>query len=153
MDSNLENFCTSCNKQKTFEDFYKAHGKSSKNRPIGRKSHCKDCVKEQRKIYYSTPKGRKYAQEKSWRENGFNFTVEEYEEKLIEQGGTCAICNRDKNKNGTRLCVDHDHTTGQVRGLLCHDCNTSLGKFNDDTEMLQKAIDYIKMYKNEVSIV
>ena len=42
------------------------------------------------------------------------------------------------------LCIDHDHTTGKVRGMLCHDCNTSLGKFRDNPDILRKAADYLE---------
>lgn len=140
-------FCTNCKQEKLLTEFYKSNDKSSKNRPIGRKSHCKDCIRYKSKIYYNTTKGRKYIQEKSWKNKGFAFTVEEYEEMLIKQNYKCAICGSNKNKNGTRLCVDHDHSTGKVRGLLCHDCNTSLGKFKDSVELLNRAINYINLHK------
>jgi hypothetical protein len=51
-------------------------------------------------------------------------------------------------KNSKRLGIDHDHTTGQVRGLLCDNCNPALGSFKDNIETLQKAIDYLKEGKN-----
>ena len=51
-------------------------------------------------------------------------------------------------KNYKRLGIDHDHTTGQVRGLLCDSCNPALGGFKDNIESLQKAIDYLKEGKS-----
>ncbi len=65
-----------------------------------------------------------------------------------EQGGLCAICGRSESQtvNGTplRLAVDHDHTTGRVRGLLCKACNMGIGKFGDDPDRLQQAVDYLR---------
>ena len=59
---------------------------------------------------------------------------------MVEQANGCAICgNSDK-----RLHVDHDHATGKVRGLLCMECNVSLGKFKDSPELLRKAIVYLE---------
>lgn len=65
-----------------------------------------------------------------------------------KQGGQCMICctkiAKYKNKDGIQTaCVDHDHATGQVRGLLCKKCNLGLGYFNDDPEVLDAAVDYI----------
>ena len=131
--------CTKCNQDLPITEFYRQSSKKS-----GYKSHCKECVRAQRKEYYATPEGYKYAIEKAWRDKGMVFTVEEYDALLQEQGFGCAICGTESNKNGTRLCVDHCHTTGKIRGILCNDCNTSLGKFNDDVELLQNAIDYLK---------
>ena len=70
-----------------------------------------------------------------------------------EHNGLCSICNNpetSKSRNGgvRRLAIDHCHTTGKIRGLLCHDCNTGLGKFKDDINLLQKAIEYLKRHQN-----
>jgi hypothetical protein len=130
--------CTKCKQDLPITEFYKQASKNS-----GYKSHCKACVRQQRKEYYATPEGYKYAIEKAWRDKGMVFTVEEYDAMLQEQELGCAICGAESNKNGTRLCVDHCHTTGKIRGILCNDCNTTLGKFNDDVELLQNAIDYL----------
>lgn len=53
----------------------------------------------------------------------YNITVEDYKAMLVEQGGGCAVCGTVPDE---RLCVDHDHATGQVRGLLCRNCNRDL---------------------------
>jgi hypothetical protein len=60
---------------------------------------------------------------------------------LYKQGGKCGICG--SVSNGKRLAIDHDHETGRVRGLLCQQCNTALGLFKDQVELLKKAIDYL----------
>lgn len=78
------------------------------------------------------------------------LTPESYDAMLEMQGGVCAICRRTNStvnpKNGMpiRMSVDHDHTTGSVRGLLCSPCNTSLGNFNDDVLLLESAIRYLQ---------
>ena len=51
----------------------------------------------------------------------------------------CAICQ----KSDLRLSVDHCHSTGQIRGWLCHNCNVGLGHFKDDTDLLRAAINYL----------
>lgn len=134
--------CTWCEVEKPLTEFYKSNSKKS-----GYKSHCKTCVLEKAKAYYDTPEGYKYKIEKAWRDKGMLFTTEEYTNLLVEQNYGCAICGAKSNKNGSRLCVDHCHTTGNIRGLLCHDCNTTLGKFNDDISLLLKAITYLEKYK------
>lgn len=72
---------------------------------------------------------------------------------LIKQEGKCKICGREillfgESKHRTAH-VDHDHSTGKVRGLLCQECNTGFGKFRDNTEYLANAIKYLKEYRNE----
>ena len=141
--------CSKCETDKPLTEFYKSHNKQSKPNPMGYKSHCKTCVKKQRNEYYKTPEGHKYQIEKSWRDKGMLFTTEEYQELLEEQAYGCAICGVKSNKNGSRFCVDHNHSTGSIRGLLCHDCNTTLGKFNDEVEMFYKAIDYLEKYNEQ----
>lgn len=73
----------------------------------------------------------------------YGLTIEDYERLLSEQNGVCAICKR-VCKTGRRLAVDHCHETGRVRGLLCANCNHVLGKLNDDVELLQAAVSYLR---------
>lgn len=61
---------------------------------------------------------------------------------LVEQNYKCAICNEDFKKN-EKICIDHNHETDKVRGLLCGKCNTGLGLFNDDKEILINAAIYL----------
>jgi hypothetical protein len=65
-----------------------------------------------------------------------------YQDKLTEQGGVCAICGLGC-VSGRRLAADHDHQTGEFRGLLCGLCNASLGGFRDDPILLERAIEYL----------
>ena len=75
------------------------------------------------------------------------MTIEEYNEKLEEQNGGCAICGG--KESFMRLAIDHNHTTNANRGLLCGWCNTSLGKFKDSVTILQNAINYLNKYNTE----
>lgn len=86
----------------------------------------------------------------------FNLTVEQYEALLSGQDGVCAICRRPeiaRSKTGAlrTLSVDHCHRTGARRGLLCDACNKGIGAFQDDTERLAAAADYLASYRPEPS--
>ena len=142
----MTKICTKCKIEKEYSFFYKQNSKKD-----GYKSHCKECILKDRQRYYNTEKGYKSKIEKSWKDNGMIFTVEEYNILLNKQGGKCAICSAVSNNDGTKLCVDHCHTTGKIRGLLCHKCNTSLGKFNDDINLLEQAINYLIKYRKELN--
>lgn len=78
----------------------------------------------------------------------FNLSMEDYSQMLSAQGGVCAICKQPEThmRNGKvkALAVDHNHKTGKVRGLLCSDCNTGIGKLKDSPDVLQAAIDYLR---------
>lgn len=73
----------------------------------------------------------------------YGITIKDYDKMFESQGGTCAICGRPETAKGRSLAVDHSHDTGEVRGLLCHACNTSIGKFRENREWLLKAIKYL----------
>lgn len=79
----------------------------------------------------------------------FGITRDQYDEILASQGGTCALCERTEDTIGgdgkTRLLsVDHNHTTFEIRGLLCHSCNVGVGHFRDDPAALRLAADYLE---------
>lgn len=74
----------------------------------------------------------------------YGITDAQYDDMLEAQNGTCAICNREPE--GKRLAVDHDHTTGAIRGLLCDHCNHVLGKAEDRAEWLRNAADYLDLF-------
>lgn len=75
--------------------------------------------------------------------SNYGITAEEYQRRLREQGGGCAICG-DECPSGARLSVDYNHVTGEVRGLLCKPCNMALGGFKDDVLIIKKAINYLE---------
>lgn len=79
----------------------------------------------------------------------YGITLGEYMVMYASQDGKCAICGNDRPCDGKDgLVVDHCHTHGHVRKLLCVYCNTGLGQFKDDVQILQKAIDYLKGTQN-----
>lgn len=81
---------------------------------------------------------------RAWRlKNNYGITLEEYDNMLVEQNGVCAICF--KENNGRLLVVDHNHITGNVRGLLCDACNSGIGtlKTDEGIQLLINAIEYI----------
>lgn len=75
----------------------------------------------------------------------YGLTEIAYEELLEKQGGVCAICRRSPESQKRRFCVDHDHVTGAVRGILCYRCNFILGHSKERVDILYKAIAYLKM--------
>jgi hypothetical protein len=69
---------------------------------------------------------------------------------LVLQGGACAICRVVAGRTAsTLLCVDHSHTSGCVRALLCGDCNRALGLLNDHIPRLQRAVEYLKTHQDK----
>jgi len=82
-----------------------------------------------------------------------NLTKDFYDKMMEEQQYKCAICKQPETrmardgKTITRLCIDHDHDTNDVRALLCHDCNTMLGKAKDSPELLIEAAHYLVDFK------
>lgn len=77
----------------------------------------------------------------------FNLSVDQYNDMLIAQDNKCAICPAEKSSSGKALAVDHCHTTLEIRGLLCNECNTSIGLMKESIEYLESAIKYLKKFK------
>lgn len=76
----------------------------------------------------------------------YNISWSDYKILLQSQNGKCAIC-RGINKPKRRLAVDHDHASGQIRGLLCHSCNVTIGHIEDSPARIQQIIDYLKRHE------
>lgn len=110
----------------------------------------RDKILAQRKEYYSAnrdkvlARGREYHAAKRENRMAEKYGVSKEQLALMEekQGGLCAICGK-ANRSYRRLCIDHCHTSGKVRGLLCDGCNTGLGAFKDSPELLNRAISYL----------
>jgi hypothetical protein len=119
--------------------------------------YCSDCAEEarnktNRKFQQSlrdnaTPeqKQAKKERQRRWRlKRYYGITEDDYNNMFIKQNGCCRICGKHQTELIKKFHIDHCHTTGVVRGLLCSDCNMSLGKFEDSIDILQRAIDYLK---------
>lgn len=73
----------------------------------------------------------------------YGITLEEYDQMLILQNHRCKICQKHQSELTKPLCVDHCHTTGKVRGMVCDSCNLGMGRFYDDPELLIAAANYL----------
>ena len=73
----------------------------------------------------------------------YGITQAEYESLFAAQSGACAICQKVFTAD-IRACIDHDHATGKVRGILCYGCNMGLGKFGDTLEGVLKVVRYLE---------
>lgn len=80
--------------------------------------------------------------------NQYGISIEQYESMLEEQGHKCAICKAEEGskRDGKRiaLAVDHSHTTGKVRGLLCSGCNTGIGLFKENINLMKRAAAFLR---------
>ncbi len=136
--------CSKCKKTLPVTDFVRRKFSPSGN--WGYTSHCKPCRNAKSKADWADGKIRDKIYQRK-----FGINLQQYEQMLDEQGGKCAICGTDKPmghgaKYG-RLSVDHCHTTGIVRGLLCHQCNVTIGSAKDDITILANAIAYLEKFK------
>lgn len=97
---------------------------------------CKICLAETRKARYDAGKIR----DRNLRQNYRGFTSGDYDALFAKRGSACAVCGKQQKQH---LHVDHNHTTGIVRGLLCSDCNTALGHLRDSPVIIQSLLQYI----------
>lgn len=104
-----------------------------KQKQIYRKEYEKD---KSRIVYYN-------------RKRRLGVTKEQYLQMLKDQNQRCAICEITVEENGKQLCVDHDHSNGRIRMLLCNRCNLVLGNAQDNIHTLEAAIEYLKKFSDE----
>ncbi len=148
---NVDGRCKICARSKS-----KQYKKENREKYLqGKKEHYKnnyDYYKQQHKEKYRKEK-EKYGALLSLKKvcEARGITIEDYHKMVEKQNNKCAICHQyETRKNGKgngevlRLSIDHCHKTNKVRGLLCHACNTAIGKFKDNTINLYRAIRYIK---------
>jgi hypothetical protein len=105
--------------------------------------NCQDCMKERRRRQYEKKGGKDYVYSQLLAAR-YGMTMAEYQERCASQGDRCAICG-DEPERG-RLHVDHNHTTGAVRDLLCRPCNHALGNAKDDPARLRAMIAYLERH-------
>ena len=126
--------CSKCGKSHPEDFYYKDKGYATGVKPM-----CKACSR---------------AANKKWSiKSKYGITPEEYREMLLFQNGVCAICQKPETamRNGSfkDLAIDHNHSTGKVRGLLCSRCNMGIGYLMDNAENLRRAADYCEMSGEE----
>lgn len=169
----IEKACSRCGTTKKIEEFYKhktcldGHRGACKKCMNKEKNNWKktpkgiEYTRKFKKIWNKTEEGRKCKKRsfEKWRKTAhgqnmernynlkkaYNITLEDYDQMLESQNGACKICGKvDPGRiSSKRLAVDHDHTTGKVRGILCFRCNMGLGCFNDNIEIIKKVINYL----------
>jgi hypothetical protein len=130
--------CKSCNppRVRPLSDFYKR-----KSSPDGHSPICKECESKKHAEYYKRNKSKRIHRRSKLKVN-YNLTEKDFDTLFEEQEGACAICKR----ADVKLVVDHDHTTGAVRGLLCNGCNHGLGRFGDSIPLMESAIAYLEKH-------
>ena len=79
----------------------------------------------------------------------YGITSKQYDELFASQGYKCAVCNCTQNNGYGKMPVDHCHTTGKVRAILCQSCNVTLGKVEEKEEILLALIEYLRKHKGE----
>lgn len=140
--------CTVCKELKEETYYY-----NSTNAKDGKQPRCKECDSKARKKYYElnekslekrTERGKRYKYKK------YGITPEEYRILNESQKECCAICNsKETRSTSTELSVDHCHTTGKIRGLLCNNCNRGLGMLGDSVESISRALVYLTSHYNK----
>jgi hypothetical protein len=149
--------CRKCLTKKPITDFNIHYGKTRTKDKM--RNECRDCQKIHAAKHYlkiqddSRAKGKIWYQQNKTLNHGyhlkrkFNLSRETYQEMLDGQGGRCKICGYDKPRGRyDNFSVDHDHKTGEIRGLLCAFCNTGIGQFQDSPSLLRKAATYLETF-------
>jgi hypothetical protein len=140
--------CPRCSVNKPASDFHRSQQTSD-----GLNSYCKPCTAEYGREY--APRRRSLrrsgdrraalrAAERKYRlDRKYGLTLDEYHEMLSAQGSTCAICEADEPGGRGSWHVDHCHSGGHVRGILCFRCNFALGLLRDDPSIFSRAAEYL----------
>lgn len=135
------------NNSEKFKEYRRKH--REKNRDILNQKQREYCLKNKEKRYAYDKKYREANREKTKLNvqkhflKRFNLTIEDFNTMMIKQNNKCKICNIHRDQVTKNFNVDHCHKTGKVRGLLCLNCNTGLGQFKDNIELMIKAIQYL----------
>ncbi len=151
--------CIECQTMKPVGDFHK-----DKSRADGLSNRCKSCRCKYEEVIQKNcvacgdmfsvsgkAKAQKYCGRVCQRVH-IRFGIDEYklEDLLLRSDYKCAICGNPETNIDKRtgkvyeLCIDHDHQTGEVRGVLCCSCNAAIGYFKDNIEIMQKATEYLQ---------
>lgn len=144
--------CKSCKIEKPLTEFEKdarmLHGRTNtcklcsckrklewKHSPTGRPKSIAA------KIRYNDSNARKLASRRRHLRISYDISVEEYEQMCLNQNNMCSICS-----SVGELVIDHNHATGVIRGLLCRQCNVSIGLLKENVNMIRNAADYLERF-------
>lgn len=133
--------CSRCGGVKERDQF----SRSAKH-PTGLHSWCKGCCSEQKRTRYQQDREEINLKSRAAR---FGITPDALRKLITEYDGCCAICGGPCS-TGRQLAVDHDHVTGQVRGLLCAKCNRGIGLLRDSAAVAQAAANYLRRWERDV---
>lgn len=136
--------CSKCGEIRSTREFFK-----SVRHPDGFNPWCRECHRVATNARYAAlnPEVKNFRGWFHGLKHKYGLTPADYARMLEEQGGVCAICGGEPQTNGkARFNVDHCHATGRVRSLLCFPCNSGIGRFKDDPELLRKAIAYLERH-------
>jgi hypothetical protein len=138
--------CTDCGETKTLDAFRSRGGKMSHLY----KSHCNACLYQRHKDWAENNPKRiaEYRDKDPWtlakRCARRGITPEELVDSYEQQEGCCAICNEEITLSNS--AIDHNHSTGEFRGVLCKQCNRALGMFKDSISTLKNAVEYLEAF-------
>jgi hypothetical protein len=125
---------------KPLNEFH-SHAKSAN----GFQSWCKVCASKYANEWHHTVEDGVKRARKNQLEYHYGMSIYAFNRMLTAQKGCCAICKA--NIIGEKVCIDHDHKTSKVRGLLCDGCNIGLGRFKESIEALSAAVRYLRKHK------
>ena len=147
--------CTKCNKLKPATEFTSYNQAKRINTRYGMSHSCDACIAIRKRKQRDTLKifEPEYYREsrRAWKlKTLYRMTHDDFEAMLVKQLGRCAICKGTDPGRHKVFCIDHDHVTRIVRGLLCSWCNTGLGKFHEDCVVLANARLYLEHYESRI---
>lgn len=130
--------CKTCLKDKNNDEYsqYNNRGK------ILLRTNCKSCINK-KAFEHRKKDSYKLVKRKRELKKNYNMTIEQYNELFIKQNGQCMGCNKHQSVLKQTLSVDHNHNTGQIRGLLCYNCNLAIGHALENIRTLENLITYL----------
>ncbi len=131
----LSKKCKTCHLEKMANHFW-----TDLTQEDGLARHCADCRTEEGRKSYTKHRAERLSHSRAKR---YGLTNEQLERMMMAQGRLCGICGKELTHSRS-WCVDHDHKSGTVRGLLCNSCNTAIALMRDSVETLAAAIRYIQ---------
>jgi hypothetical protein len=153
--------CSCCRVRKPVSEFHKFNDATAPLTGWRYYSRCKDCNKKQCKAYGASNKPKRNARLSRWRKENplaaklmdrrkalrqnYGISLDEAGALLMRAGYRCEICY-----GTSRLCIDHCHKTGRVRGILCANCNTFLGRVEKDSELIDGLQRYMRLRCSDV---